>query len=264
VHAARSGSDAAHLVISVADTGIGLSAHQRDIIFEPFRQADGSINRKYGGTGLGLAICSRLVRLLGGTLTVESEPGKGSMFSFALSFPRAEISARPAEHVNGRFAGEDRLTGLRVLVAEDNQVNQMVAARLLKKRGLRPIIANNGLEALAMLEEHRFEVILMDMQMPEMDGLEATRRLRAMERETAAHIPVIALTANATTDHRKECLEAGMDAYISKPIRPAALYAAIEQVLRRFEGVGPESAGTSCFPLICAPLRQQEATDYAD
>jgi signal transduction histidine kinase/CheY-like chemotaxis protein len=220
---------------SVADSGIGISPEQQAIIFEPFRQADGSVNRKYGGTGLGLAICSRLIRLMGGELTVESEPGRGSTFSFVLSFSLAPAAPAEMRPETTRPPEPERIEGLQVLVAEDNRVNQLVVIRLLAKRGVRPVIANNGLEAVALVKERPFDLVLMDMQMPEMDGLEATRQIRKLEADTSRHLPVIAVTANAMTDHRDQCLEAGMDGFLSKPIEPAALFAEVESVLRRLE-----------------------------
>jgi signal transduction histidine kinase/DNA-binding NarL/FixJ family response regulator len=232
------------LAFAVTDTGIGISPGQQSIIFEPFRQADGSVNRKYGGTGLGLAICSRLVKLMGGDLSVESESGRGSTFRFRLSFALPTVAeSLPAATRSAPDRDYAVLEGMRVLVAEDNKINQVVAVRLLQKRGLRPVVANNGVEALALLREHRFDLCLMDMQMPEMDGLEATRRIRAEERQTLVRLPIIALTANAMTDHREQCLEAGMDGYLAKPIAPDALFAEIDSVLRHVEkGAGATRA----------------------
>jgi signal transduction histidine kinase/CheY-like chemotaxis protein len=224
----------AGIAFSVADTGIGLSRQQQSIIFEPFRQADGSVNRRYGGTGLGLAICSRLVTLMGGELSVESEPDRGSKFSFQLSYPLPPDG--PEEKRSGAASASDqRLQGREILVAEDNKTNQVVVVRLLKKRGLRPSVANNGLEALALVQERRFDLVLMDMQMPEMDGLEAARRIRDAECGSLTHLPIIALTANAMTDHRDQCLDAGMDGYLAKPIQPDTLFAEIESVLDRLK-----------------------------
>jgi signal transduction histidine kinase/CheY-like chemotaxis protein len=224
----------AGVAFSVADTGIGLSRQQQSIIFEPFRQADGSVNRRYGGTGLGLAICSRLVHLMGGELSVESEPDRGSKFSFQLSYPLPPAGSEQKRSGAVSSAAE-RLQGREILVAEDNKTNQVVVVRLLKKRGLRPSVANNGREALALVRERRFDLVLMDMQMPEMDGLEAARRIRDAERGSVTHLPIIALTANAMTDHRDQCLDAGMDGYLAKPIQPDALFAEIESVLDRLK-----------------------------
>jgi len=232
------------VAFSVSDTGIGIAPEQQAIIFEPFRQADGSVNRKYGGTGLGLAICSRLIQLMGGELTVRSEPGRGSTFSFVLAYSLASAQAAPSETSPSPAPGSQRFQGIGVLVAEDNRINQVVVTRLLTKRGLRPVVANNGLEAVALVQQQPFDLVLMDMQMPEMDGLEATRQIRMLERGSSRRLPVIALTANAMADHREQCLEAGMDGYLSKPIDPAALFAEMESVLRRFEQGAATGAAT--------------------
>ncbi|MCS6919120.1 MAG: response regulator, partial [Fimbriimonadales bacterium] len=191
---------------------------------EPFRQADGSTTRKYGGTGLGLAISRKLVELMGGRMGVESEVGKGSRFWFELTLPVSE----PPAHVRLEQACRDSqptdLTGLRVLVAEDNYVNQKVIRRLLEKWGVELQIAENGKEALEWLSRASFDLVLMDCQMPEMDGYEATRRIRAYEAPRGLHIPIIALTANALEGDREKCLECGMDDYLSKPINPDLLW----------------------------------------
>ncbi len=216
---------------SVSDTGIGIPAEQQALIFESFRQADGSVNRKYGGTGLGLAISSRLVALMGGHLRVTSEPGKGSIFSFTLGF-RIDPTQPAGAVAQEREAIED-YPGLEVLVAEDNRVNQLVAVRLLERLGHRATLANNGREALEILAGRRFDLVLMDMQMPEVDGLEATRTIRKMEPDGKLHLPIIAMTANAISGDRDRCIEAGMDGYVSKPVNPRTLQAEMQSVLKR-------------------------------
>jgi signal transduction histidine kinase/ActR/RegA family two-component response regulator len=227
------GPGAVRLEFAVSDTGIGISRDQQAIIFEPFRQADGSVTRKYGGTGLGLAISSRLIALMGSRLAIESEPGRGSTFSFALSYPLAATlpSREAGEH--GAAAAVPAPRVIDVLVAEDNRVNQLVAVRMLERQGHRVAVAANGLEVLERLRTGTYQVILMDMQMPEMDGLQATREIRQAERESGRHIPIIAMTANALAGDRERCLESGMDGYVSKPIHPQALAAEIEAVLQR-------------------------------
>jgi signal transduction histidine kinase/CheY-like chemotaxis protein len=212
----------------VTDTGIGLSSEQQQVIFEPFRQADGSVTRRYGGTGLGLAICSNLAGLMGGRISVASAPGQGSTFSFSMDCPiwsgvDQGGTSRAAKQARGG-AGTRRL---RVLLAEDNRVNQLLVVRLLEARGHQVTVAGDGRVALAEIERENFDVILMDVQMPEMDGLEATRLLRAR----GVRAPIIAMTAHAMQGDRDRCLSAGMDAYVSKPIQPEEVFEAIEDVV---------------------------------
>jgi signal transduction histidine kinase/CheY-like chemotaxis protein len=216
----------------VTDTGIGLSAEQQKLIFEPFRQADGSVTRRYGGTGLGLAICSKLAELMGGRISVTSVPGQGSTFSFWMDCPsysgRDEAAERAAKQVHGG-SGAGRL---RVLLAEDNRVNQLLVVRLLEGRGHQVTVAGDGRVAVAEAERGHFDIILMDVQMPEMDGLEATRILRAR----GVRAPIIAMTAYAMQGDRDRCLSAGMDAYISKPIQPEEVFEAIDDAVAASRG----------------------------
>ncbi len=214
-----------HLRFEVQDTGIGIPPEKRFAIFEPFRQADSSTTRRYGGTGLGLAICKKIIDLYGGTIDVESEVGQGSTFWFELQLPVAQLPAQPQPASVAETLIAD-LTGLRVLVVEDNAVNQKVVARMLERWGVQYVIASNGREALEKLQQETFQIVLMDCQMPEMDGYEATRRLRERERADASqpHIPVIALTANALPEDEQRCLDAGMDDYLAKPIKPDLLH----------------------------------------
>jgi len=228
------------LHFSVADTGIGIPADKRQLIFEEFRQADSSTTRKYGGTGLGLGISSRLVALMGGRIWVDSEVGQGSIFHFTvrLAPPSAALgpSAPPSSGLPERSA-EGR--SLRVLVADDNPVNQRLAVRLLEKQGHRVEVVDNGRQALEVSERADFDVALMDVQMPEMDGLEATRLIRRRERPTGAHLPIVAMTAYAMKGDREKCLAAGMDGYVSKPIRPHELDQAIQAALSLARAVQP-------------------------
>jgi CheY-like chemotaxis protein len=216
----------------VADTGIGLSREEQKLIFEPFRQADGSVTRKYGGTGLGLAICARLVELQGGSMSVISVKGEGSTFSFNIrcgicSEPGLDPQKRPAEALR-RGAPLERL---KILLAEDNRVNQLLVVRLLQARGHQVVVVGDGRAALDAAEQQSFDLILMDIQMPEMDGLEATRLLRERQRNGLRVPPIIAMTAHAMKGDRDKCMEAGMTGYISKPIQPEQLFEHMEEVM---------------------------------
>ena len=215
------------LCFSVADTGIGISEAERKRIFQPFEQADGSVTRRYGGTGLGLAISSELARMMGGWIDVQSRLGEGSTFQF---FAQVRLPKQPAGNAHRGDEGPEpaAYTPLRILVAEDNYVNQKVVVRMLEKRGHRVRVAQTGAEALRMALDEEFDVILMDVQMPEMDGLEVCRRLRAAE--NGQRTPIIAMTAYAMKGDREACLEAGMDDYLAKPLRERTLLDKIQAV----------------------------------
>jgi two-component system, sensor histidine kinase len=222
--------DAAMLHIGVSDTGIGVPTDRQDAIFEAFTQADGSTARSHGGTGLGLTISRRFVEMMGGRLWLDSHPSRGSTFNFTV---RVDVPQRPMEVA--RPSAETRPVngpagGLRILLAEDNRVNRFLAVRLLEKAGYRVDTATNGKAALEALDRDRFDLALMDLQMPEMDGMEATARIRERERATGGHLPIIALTANAMIGDRERCLQAGMDGYVSKPIDIAVLLEEIRRV----------------------------------
>jgi len=224
-------ADQAVFHFSVADTGIGIPLDKQKLIFEAFTQSDSSTTRKYGGTGLGLSISSKLVGLMGGNIWVESQPGQGSTFHFTLRFglqkqpvfADALVIAVDVPAVDHRH--------FKVLLAEDNLVNQKVAVRFLEKRGHTVVLAESGNTALDAWRKQTFDIILMDIQMPEMDGFEATSRIREHEKSTGQHIPIIALTAHAMVGDRERCLAAGMDDYVSKPIDAADLFAAIDRLL---------------------------------
>jgi signal transduction histidine kinase/HPt (histidine-containing phosphotransfer) domain-containing protein len=224
----------AELHFRVQDTGIGIPADKHELLFRPFSQADNSTTRKYGGTGLGLAISTQLVHLMNGKMWLESEEGKGSTFHFTASFPLGQSqTVRPPSTLAlaPRDAPRKSFQQLRILVAEDNAVNQAVIMRVLQKMGHSTALAHNGKEALALSASEKFDVAFMDVQMPEMDGLAATAAIREKEKETGAHLPIIAMTAHAMKGDRERCLEAGMDGYVSKPLR----FSDIEEVLANLD-----------------------------
>jgi PAS domain S-box-containing protein len=216
---------------TVKDTGIGVPAEHQGLIFEAFRQADGSMARKYGGTGLGLAISKRLASLMEGTLEVESTPGEGSAFQVIIPFKVVE--AEPAIALPASGVIEKAAESYHILLAEDERLNQEFVSRLLEKRGHKVTRVGNGLEVLQVMEENSFDLVLMDVQMPGMDGLEATRHIREREKGTGCHIPIIALTAYASKSDRGKCLDSGMDEYIAKPVRAAEIFPLLEQAAKR-------------------------------
>jgi signal transduction histidine kinase/CheY-like chemotaxis protein len=218
--------DQVHLRLVVRDSGIGIPREKQGRIFEAFRQADNLTARKYGGTGLGLSICVKLVALMEGKIEVESELGQGSAFAIDLLLRVAPESAVAASGATGGKLPAV-MTPLNILLAEDNLVNQIVAAKLLKKQGHLVTVAGNGKLAVQEFERGAFDLILMDVQMPEMDGLEAAREIRLLERGRKTRVPIIALTAQTMEGDRENCLRAGMDGFASKPIRLPELWAAI-------------------------------------
>ena len=224
----------------VRDTGIGLKPDEQAKLFQPFSQADASTTRKFGGTGLGLVISKRLVELMGGTIGVNSTLGQGSTFWFELELPYSHkfveqpqkapsttMLQRPA-HLETPSHIEKPNLNLRILLAEDNVINQKVASKILEKMGCKVDVAANGKEAAEMEKMLPFDLIFMDCQMPEMDGFEATRTIRAAH-PTGNRIPIIAMTANAMQGDRERCLEAGMDDYLTKPVKPHEILAMLEK-----------------------------------
>ena len=211
------------LEFSVQDTGIGMSEEQASNVFQSFIQADTSTTRKYGGTGLGLAICKQLSELMGGKIWVNSELNRGSTFYFTVALL---VSDRQAlEQYNGEKESAEHdmeaITGSRILLVEDNKVNQLVAKKIIEKAGMSVAIANNGQEALEQLAQEQYDAVLMDIQMPVMGGLEATELIRQNPKHQS--LPIIAMTANAMTGDREKCLIAGMNDYTTKPINPQKL-----------------------------------------
>lgn len=210
------------LVVSVQDTGVGLTKEQRRSIFNKFVQADSTTTRKFGGTGLGLAICQMLVSMMGGEIGVDSEPGQGSIFSFTLSLDIASKDSIEDKSLNVIDDLDHGITTpIRVLMAEDNRINAEFAKEMLEKLKCEVVAIRNGREAVEILQKDReFHVIFMDCQMPIMDGFEATRQVCEYERKNKlTHIPIVALTANAMKGDKERCIQSGMDDYLSKPVR---------------------------------------------
>jgi len=216
--------DLIELRIEVIDSGAGIAADVQASLFSPFTQADTSVSRKYGGTGLGLAICKQLCRAMGGDIGVTSEPGHGSKFWFTL---QCRLGASPPISAPSLVPAIDPRAGtLDILVAEDNAIIRTLISKLLSRRGYHADLVGNGKEAVAAVQDKSYDLVLMDMQMPEMDGISATEAIRGLEGPERA-VPIIALTANALVGQRETCLAAGMNGFVTKPIQPDALFAAI-------------------------------------
>jgi CheY-like chemotaxis protein len=224
----------------VTDTGVGIAEEKQKLIFEAFSQADGSTARKFGGTGLGLSISTQLVALMGGKIWVESVLGQGSQFHFTGNFGEAsQVVEAVSLPVPLPLAAAKTHRRLRVLLAEDNAVNQKIATRVLEKHGHHVTVAADGRVALAALDRDSFDVVLMDVQMPEMDGFEATAAIRGREQETGGHLPIIAMTAHAMPGDRERCIAAGMDSYIAKPLKIAELIELLEKLSDTARSVTP-------------------------
>lgn len=235
--------------LQVSDTGLGIAPDKLPTIFEKFTQADGSITRKYGGSGLGLAITKRLVEMHGGEIRVDSHLGAGSTFRVTLPCEAAPVAAGNAllPRTETREEAVPAPVAARLLLVEDNLINQKVVLAILRKKGYRIDVACDGREALAKLNASRYDLVLMDVQMPILDGLEATRLIRREARWD--HLPVIAMTAHAMNGDRERCLQAGMNAYISKPVQPAHLVATIERQLNAGDRTPVSTATLTSSPL---------------
>jgi len=221
-------ADGDTLRFAVEDTGIGIASDALERIFEPFEQADKTTTRKHGGTGLGLAICSKLVRLMGGDIGAKSTLGVGSTFWFTVKVGlTTQLAER--ERVRPSITSPDLLRGKRILVAEDNSVNQVMTTRLLRKLGCAVTLARDGREAVRLYREAPYDAVLMDCEMPEMDGFAATREIRALEGDR--RIPVLAVTANAMAGDERRCRDAGMDGYLTKPFKMDELQFALTEHL---------------------------------
>jgi CheY-like chemotaxis protein len=234
VRLAAEDADTLTLRVEVRDTGIGIAPEAQGNLFQAFSQGDSSTTRRFGGTGLGLAISRRLVELMGGQLGVDSEVGRGSTFWFTVRLGKAQTReplAAPAPLVPmpPLRAGAPPGARGRILAVEDNAVNKKVITRFLEKAGFEVDVADNGLQAVAAVARVDYAAVLMDCQMPEMDGFEATAAIRASEAGTARHVPIIALTASAMGADRERCLAAGMDDYLSKPINMGELSEMLER-----------------------------------
>lgn len=225
--------DKEHLIrFSVTDTGVGIPENKQSEIFSSFSQGDSSTTRKYGGTGLGLAICRQLAELMDGKLGVESEVGAGSTFYFTVPFQAVESNDRCGSPDEPAEDAKPFPENLRILLAEDNKMNQMVATKMLEKEGFIVDVVENGSEAVRAVEKNQYAFVLMDIQMPEMDGYEATEIIRNMEKDKELHLPIIALTASAMEEDKKLCLKAGMDDFIPKPVDKKELTNVLKQAMR--------------------------------
>lgn len=234
VHALSCRDGQAELQFAVTDTGSGIPADQRQRIFEAFEQGGQPGSRELGGTGLGLAICSQLVHMMGGRISVQSRVGRGSVFQFTARFGVPEPGELPAPHRSPADRTADRSTPpLRILVVEDNAINRVHAVTLLSSWGHEVVAATTGRQAVELVDD-RFDLVLMDLQMPDMDGLEATAAIRSGQCDLNRHIPIVAMTADAMAETRERCLECGMDAFVTKPVKADTLAELLADMTRRY------------------------------
>jgi CheY-like chemotaxis protein len=238
VHVSRVREDARKnlLRFSVHDTGIGIPEDKQGVLFNKFTQVDASTTRRFGGTGLGLAISKQLAEMMGGQIGVESHEGKGSTFWFTARFS-GPVAVEPVAKPSPGAALPPTPKSIRILLAEDNPTNQMVATAILGKLGFGVDIVENGLQAVEALRHTRYDIVLMDVQMPEMDGLEATRTIRSADGQTLnPAVPIVAMTAHAMQGDREKCLEAGMNDHLPKPIDHVSLGRVLGAWMARLEG----------------------------
>ena len=218
------------LKVSVADSGIGIAKAQQALLFSEFTQADASVARKYGGTGLGLAICQGLVKKMHGEMQLNSEPNKGSTFTFTVSAPKTDFVKQDDVVASNSLTD---FSNKRILLVEDNFINRQVVAKMLEPSEATLTMAEDGLEALDLLKKESFDLILMDCQMPNMDGYECTIAIREYEKNTPLHVPIVAITANAYEDDKQRCLDIGMDDFVSKPVNSHELYTVIAKAFNK-------------------------------
>jgi signal transduction histidine kinase/ActR/RegA family two-component response regulator len=249
--AIRDGEVELHFRIS--DTGIGIPEDRQELLFEPFQQADSSATRRYGGMGMGLAMAKQLVKIMGGRIWVESEAGMGSSFHFTVKLKRPVQVAAPKPMAAAVASAWPR--SLNILVAEDSPTNQLIARTSLKKAGHTVTLATNGREAVAAYEKIRsvangpqFDLVLMDVAMPEMDGLDATRAIREKEKVLGGHVVIVAMTAFATKEYHEKCLSSGMDAYVTKPVRIDELDKTLEPLMLKPPAAAPAAPATPDIP----------------
>ncbi|WDP88292.1 MAG: transporter substrate-binding domain-containing protein [Desulfobacter sp.] len=236
-HACTHKADRVFMEFEVADSGIGISPEHQDLLFTPFSQIDASTTRKYGGSGLGLSICGQLVEMMEGTITVESEPNQGSRFVFTIPLERtADQGIGPDEdggHQVSLSEYREKLKDLHILVAEDTPTNQKIILAVLDLVGCRTVLVDTGAKAVAAVKADRFDAVLMDLQMPEMDGFEATRAIRKVMDRT--DLPIIAMTAHTLKEDKGKCMAAGMNAYVSKPVNQEKLFSTLIRLIRNNE-----------------------------
>jgi TMAO reductase system sensor TorS len=262
VHLIDNHESPGYLRFEVSDSGIGIPTDKLHHLFQPFSQVDGSITRRFGGTGLGLSISKRLIELMGGEIGVDSREEKGSTFWFTLPLKTSAVGVTPSPDGTAREIASESATKFiigNILLVEDNPTNQLVARTLLQKRGHRVTVAENGAVAVDLLTRERFDLVLMDCQMPVMDGFEATRELRTNPAVLAPHTPVIAVTANAMEGVRETCFAGGMDGYLAKPLDESELEATIQRML----GGNATAAITRLPPAEPLPSRQGIASEPA-
>jgi PAS domain S-box-containing protein len=252
------GQDRAAIRLEVRDTGIGIGDAAKKTLFRPFEQADASITRRFGGTGLGLSICKRLIELMGGSIGVTDRVGGGSIFWIEVTLPRAgqiADAARPATTDNG-----ERPSAGRILLAEDNPINVELARLILEGFGYTVTVAADGVEAVAAIRDHEFDLVLMDVQMPKLDGLSATKQIRAAE-GSKRRLPIIAMTANAMKEDHRLCLEAGMDDYVPKPIDKDKLRQTLALWIGQEHRAAQGAASVVPAPVAALPVIDQAKLD---